>query len=164
MVPTAGVFRWSFRWLPLFHLVLALCTAEALTSFSQKQRRFAAFLLLAIGAFAQETTAAIQEHRKVDGRNVLDVWRGSAKSPERTLFWEWRAEDYNQLAAMRGNLKLVITADTPPELYDVVADPAEMRSVHAEHPQLMKDLQAEIKAWIATESAASKDQGTAAAQ
>src|SRR5213595_1457998 len=46
MAPTAGVFRWSFRWLPLFHLVLALCTADALASFSQKQRRFAAFLLL----------------------------------------------------------------------------------------------------------------------
>jgi hypothetical protein len=29
MIPTAGVFRWSFRWLPLFHLVLALCAAEA---------------------------------------------------------------------------------------------------------------------------------------
>ena len=32
MVPTAGVFRWSFRWLPLFHLVLALVAAEALVS------------------------------------------------------------------------------------------------------------------------------------
>jgi hypothetical protein len=30
MIPTTGVFRWSFRWLPLFHLVLALCAAEAL--------------------------------------------------------------------------------------------------------------------------------------
>lgn len=30
MLPTAGVFRWSFRWLPFFHLVLALCAAEAL--------------------------------------------------------------------------------------------------------------------------------------
>jgi hypothetical protein len=30
MIPTAGVFRWSFRWLPLFHLVLALIAAEAL--------------------------------------------------------------------------------------------------------------------------------------
>jgi hypothetical protein len=46
MLPTAGVFRWSFRWLPLFHLVLALCAAGALASFSQNQRRFAAFLLL----------------------------------------------------------------------------------------------------------------------
>jgi hypothetical protein len=46
MIPTAGVFRWSFRWLSLLHLVLALCAAEALQSFSQRQRRFAAFLML----------------------------------------------------------------------------------------------------------------------
>jgi hypothetical protein len=30
MMPTAGLFRWSFRWLPFFHLVLAICAAEAL--------------------------------------------------------------------------------------------------------------------------------------
>jgi hypothetical protein len=30
MIPTAGPFRWSFRWLPFFHLVLAICAAEAL--------------------------------------------------------------------------------------------------------------------------------------
>jgi hypothetical protein len=30
MVPTAGLFRWSFRWLPFFHLVLAVCAAEVL--------------------------------------------------------------------------------------------------------------------------------------
>src|SRR5947199_2220052 len=30
MLPTAGLFRWSFRWLPLFHLVLAICAAEVL--------------------------------------------------------------------------------------------------------------------------------------
>src|SRR5205823_10738009 len=30
MIPTAGLFRWSFRWLPFFHLVLAICAAEAL--------------------------------------------------------------------------------------------------------------------------------------
>src|SRR5207244_13547126 len=46
MLPTAGIFRWSFRWLPLFHLVLAVCGAEAFASFSQKQRRFSAFLML----------------------------------------------------------------------------------------------------------------------
>ena len=46
MLPTAGVFRWSFRWLPLLHLVLAVCAAEAFASFSQKQRRFSAFLML----------------------------------------------------------------------------------------------------------------------
>jgi hypothetical protein len=30
MVPTAGFFRWSFRWLPFFHLILAICAAEVL--------------------------------------------------------------------------------------------------------------------------------------
>src|SRR5262249_502592 len=30
MVPTAGLFRWSFRWLPFFHLVVAICAGEAL--------------------------------------------------------------------------------------------------------------------------------------
>ena len=28
-LPSAGMFRWSFRWLPLFHLVLAVTAAEA---------------------------------------------------------------------------------------------------------------------------------------
>src|SRR5439155_309200 len=46
LLPTAGVFRWSFRWLPLLHLVLALCAVEAFASFSQKQRRFGALLML----------------------------------------------------------------------------------------------------------------------
>jgi arylsulfatase A-like enzyme len=98
-----------------------------------------------------------QAEWKVDGLNVLDVWRGTAKTPPRTLFWEWRAEGYNQLAAMRGNLKLVVTGNTAPELYDVANDPGEMRSLHAEHPKLVKQLQEELKAWIATESEASKD-------
>ena len=30
VLPSAGMFRWSFRWLPLFHLVLALVGARAL--------------------------------------------------------------------------------------------------------------------------------------
>ncbi len=32
MLPSASVFRWSFRWLPLFHLLLAICAAESLQS------------------------------------------------------------------------------------------------------------------------------------
>ncbi|PYI73725.1 MAG: hypothetical protein DMF08_02555, partial [Verrucomicrobia bacterium] len=30
MTPTASLFRWSFRWLPFFHLVLAICAADVL--------------------------------------------------------------------------------------------------------------------------------------
>ena len=60
--------------------------------------------------------------------------------------------------------ELVVTGNTAPELYDVVDDPGEMRSVHAEHPNLVKQLQEELKAWIATESDASKDRGRARQQ
>ena len=38
MIPTAGLFRWSFRWLPFFHLVLAICAAEAIRMFHDSGR------------------------------------------------------------------------------------------------------------------------------
>jgi hypothetical protein len=37
MLPTAGVFRWSFRWLPLVHVVLALCASESLQLFGESR-------------------------------------------------------------------------------------------------------------------------------
>jgi hypothetical protein len=46
MVPTAGLFRWSFRWLPFFHLVLALCAAEVLRLRTRLAVGSTAFLLL----------------------------------------------------------------------------------------------------------------------
>jgi arylsulfatase A-like enzyme len=88
---------------------------------------------------------------KVDGVDLLPVWEGRSPAPERTLFWEWRSEGSNQLAAMRGALKLVVTNGGRPELFDVEADPGERRNAVAEHPELSERLQAELKAWLATE-------------
>jgi len=50
MLPTAGVFRWSFRWLPFFHLILAICAAEALRSLYDSIR---------LGSPAPATTAFV---------------------------------------------------------------------------------------------------------
>ena len=60
MLPSANVFRWSFRWLPFFHLILALCAVEALQKRSgtpDPQSLFArpgvlAFVLVAVVAIA----------------------------------------------------------------------------------------------------------------
>lgn len=109
---------------------------------------FPSFLAAAGGA-----TAA------VDGANVLDVWRGKTKAPARTLFWEWRVENSFQLAAMRGDLKVVIPnrevferalkgQGGGTELYDVVKDPAERRTLAASQPEVAKKLQDELLAWI----------------
>ena len=46
MIPSAGLFRWSFRWLPFFHLVLALCAAEVLRMRPRLATGSTAFLLL----------------------------------------------------------------------------------------------------------------------
>jgi arylsulfatase A-like enzyme len=87
----------------------------------------------------------------VDGANALPAWTTEATPPERTLFWEWRSEGNNQLAAMRGRLKLVITNGGRPELFDVEADPAERRNAAAQHPDVTKRLRGELDAWMASE-------------
>ena len=48
MAPMAGVFRWSFRWLPFFHLVLALCAAHILQLRPRLAVGSTAFLLLIV--------------------------------------------------------------------------------------------------------------------
>ncbi len=92
----------------------------------------------------------------LDGANLLPVWLGQAKSPERTLFWEWRTEGYSQLAAMRGSLKLVITGNQRAELFNLEADPAERRNLTPQFPQQAKEMEDALKAWLATESDAAK--------
>jgi len=101
-------------------------------------------------SFAAAAGANVDPDWKVDGVNMLDVWMGKAPSPQRTLFWEWRTEAWNMLAAMRGDFKLL---EMGPNhfLYDVRSDPQERRTVAAEHPQIYKELQADLKTWLATE-------------
>jgi arylsulfatase A len=94
---------------------------------------------------------------KMGGANVLDVLRGKAAAPQRTLFWEWREGGNTQLAAMRGNMKLVVNGGNVPELYDVEADPAERLNQAADHGPLTKQLKAELEDWLATESDAAKE-------
>ena len=93
---------------------------------------------------------------KIDGVNLLDVWLGKAKSPDRTLYWEWREGGNTQFAAMHGDLKMVITGGNKPELFNVEIDPAERRSIVAEHPDEVKALNAGLNDWLKTESDAAK--------
>jgi arylsulfatase A-like enzyme len=89
---------------------------------------------------------------RLDGLNLLPGWMGQGRSPDRTLFWEWRADGRHQIAAMRGRLKWIRTGESRPELYDVEADPGERRSVISEHDALAKRLEEEVRHWLATEA------------
>ena len=86
---------------------------------------------------------------KVDGENMVDVWTGRRRALERTLFWEWQTEGSDMYAAIRGEHKL-LQIGANHFLYDVVRDPQERRNVAAEYPDVMRQLQAELKAWRAT--------------
>lgn len=88
---------------------------------------------------------------RLDGVNVLGSWTGKSQLPARTLFWEWRSEGSNQLAALRGDLKVVVTNGGKAELYNVVRDPAERRDLAASRSEDSRRLQDELKSWMATE-------------
>jgi arylsulfatase A len=87
----------------------------------------------------------------VDGINLLPALTQAVAVPDRTLFWEWKSEGGDQLAALRGRHKLVVTGGGKPELYDVTTDAAERRDVAAQHPELVGRLRRELDAWLATE-------------
>src|SRR5262249_15509695 len=101
--------------------------------------------------FLTASGASIDPAWHIDGVNLLPVWTGQAQAPERTLFWEWRNEGSNQLAALRGDLKLVVTNSGRPELFNVVADPGERRNIIADYPDLANELRGALGAWLATE-------------
>jgi hypothetical protein len=74
MIPSAGVFRWSFRWLPFLHLILVLCAAEALRiGRSEADVRFsfrrASFLGLAVVGL----TIAVSSLMNLNGRYGVPV-------------------------------------------------------------------------------------------
>jgi arylsulfatase A-like enzyme len=87
----------------------------------------------------------------VDGIDLLPNWIHRAKLPERTLFWEWRSEGSNQLAALRGDFKLVVTNGGKAELFNVETDLAERRNVAATQPEVYQELADQLTAWLATE-------------
>ena len=93
---------------------------------------------------------------QLDGQDVLDVWLGKGNSPDRTLYWEWREDGDTQFAAMHGDLKMVITGNNKPELFNVEIDPMERKTLYAEYPEELAKMKSGLDEWLATETAAAK--------
>ena len=88
--------------------------------------------------------------------DLLVVWQDREKTPQQTLFWEWRVGEYNQQAAMPIDLKLTFTDGGKPKLFNVENDMGERRNIIAVHPELVKRVEKDLKDWLATEPEASK--------
>ena len=112
--------------------------------------------------FLAAAGVALDPSWRVDGANLLAVWEGRERSPDRTLFWEWQSEGHDQLAAMRGSLKLVISSGGRRELFDLAPDPAERRNIIDDHPDLSAELGRELESWLGTETGTSREARPAA--
>lgn len=101
MLPTANVFRWSFRWLPFLHVIIALCAAEALTLLKPARLRswwnagsFAVVLLLAIGGamWLAHTAGPFGWHLFIVMLALAIVWAFLERVPSlQTNFWTFPA-------------------------------------------------------------------------
>ncbi len=104
---------------------------------------------------------------KLDGISLLPLLKGArTELPERTLFFQWhrgdRPERYRACAARTPRWKLVqpvgmgaAPLDAKPrfELYDMKADPFELRDMAAQQPEIVERLKKEYDAWFQDVSA-----------
>lgn len=79
-----------------------------------------------------------------EGHNVADIWQGSARNPNRTLFWKVGGE-----AALQEPWKLHLTRQGA-ELYHLGKDPRENNNVAEKFPEITDQLSIAIEEWQQT--------------
>jgi arylsulfatase/arylsulfatase A len=99
---------------------------------------------------------------KLDGRSLVPLWKREAGNwPDRTLCFQMHRGDvpvrYHNCSVRTQRWKLVhgtgfgtetFTGDLKLELFDMTADPYELRDVSAEHPDIVADLKRRYDAWF----------------
>ena len=89
--------------------------------------------------------APVPDH--IDGLDMTNALTGRAPAPQHEfLYWEFHEQGGKQ-AVRQGDWKAVrldLTSNprTPIELYDLAVDPGEQRDVAAQHPRIVRDLEA----------------------
>lgn len=104
--------------------------------------------------------AALPRDARLDGRNVLQAWRGRPLPSRGPLFWEYGRNDEffkfgpdrsPSLAVRRGDWKLLINPDgSRVELYDLATDPKESSNRAAGTPDVVQALTDLVMAWRAS--------------
>jgi arylsulfatase A-like enzyme len=101
--------------------------------------------------FLAAAGSAPESGAELDGVDLTAALRGDASGPlaERSLFWR-RSGSAGPIAARRGRWKLLLNdRSESPELFDLVADVSESSDVAAEHPAVVAELMAELRAYEA---------------
>lgn len=91
-----------------------------------------------------------QVPERVDGEDVSDIWFGADRVRTRPLFWKTNTQ--GSVPSMReGRWKLHLNPKRRggTELYDLSVDPSESRNVADRNPDVVAELSAKLKAWVA---------------
>ncbi|WP_166829559.1 sulfatase-like hydrolase/transferase [Thalassoroseus pseudoceratinae] len=94
--------------------------------------------------FATLTHAKLPADVVLDGKNILPVLTDHAKSPHESFYFRYR----NHAALRKGNWKIV--RENPKrswQLFDLQSDPRESQNLADEKPQVVQELQSELKRW-----------------
>jgi arylsulfatase A-like enzyme len=86
------------------------------------------------------------EDKPFDGKSLLPVLEGRAKTLHEQLFWSEGGRS-GEWAVRRGKWKLV-AHQKKPELFDLEADPSETKSLTGEHPEKVRQLAEMYEAWL----------------
>lgn len=81
-----------------------------------------------------------------DGINVLPAFTGSAKLPERALFWRLQG----QRAVLHGEDKLIALSHRPPQLFQPRTDSGERKDLAASEPGKVRELFQRLGEWEAS--------------
>ena len=87
-----------------------------------------------------------------DGEDTSATWFGGTHRRTNPLLWKTSAPG-SSAGIREGPWKLIYPTRKNGgdlELYDIVADPTEAHNVAAQHPGIVKDLSAKVRAWVAT--------------
>lgn len=84
--------------------------------------------------------------RKLDGVNLLPVWRGDRERFQRTVFWRYKRLENRRKAVRHGWMKYLW--DNGQEgLYHLGDDPGERQDLSAEMPDVAAELKAKLEEW-----------------
>ena len=77
------------------------------------------------------------------GKSLLPIFKGEEREPHREIYWHFGRAN----AVRQGNLKAVRQGKAAWELYDLVADPTEMRNLAKQRPEELAKLAALWESW-----------------
>jgi N-acetylgalactosamine-6-sulfatase len=104
---------------------------------------------------------AVPASAKVDGVDLLPHMTGRTTRIERgTVFWQMdlykhlqrhypKPKPYSTEVARRGRWKLLALEGKPQELFDIEADPFERNNLLDQHPEIVRELTAQLEKWLA---------------